>query len=417
MLTSFIHIGDTHLHSGHPRNAARLAALDQIIAEGSALPTLGAWLWPGDLFHGRSTVEDRNALIDRVLRMAARAPVVVCPGNHGQESQGDLDFLARLRGEYPIYVVTQPRIVRFKAATGVETAIAVLPYPQKAGLIAAGVTADATLQAGHEALAAILRDLGAWLESARLNGDLTAFIGHVNVAGSRACAGQPQIGRELELDPHELGSLGGCYIGLNHIHEPQEVGGAHYAGSIAPMDWGEVTPRSYNVIDCRRVGDVIEGYLWDYTVTRCPIRAARLIHVEGTLNRTGFTLESDDPDIGRRFLENDWGGCEVRVRFSFLASERSCLDEAVLQTAFSSAERLQLEPVAIPDRALRAPEVASAKTLREKVDAWARLNGGAAVPATVCDKLARLEHDDAAQLLTEVANQVAAAEKGGVPCN
>ncbi len=408
MLHQVVAIGDIHAQASHPRNAARLAALDQIIDEGVQLPGLTAWVQLGDVFHGRSTPADRNAIAERLLRMAFYAPVVIVRGNH--DAPGDLDIFRRLETNYGIVVATEPCEVTLQnTPSGLWLPLALLPYPQKAGLVAAGVTADATLIAGREALADIMRGFAANLETRRLAGSaFQLFAGHVTVEGALASNGQPQVGIELALDRSMLDGLGPIPKVLGHIHKPQAIGDALYVGSVCRMDFGEVEAKRYLVI-------AYDGE--DVTYTSRPIAVAPMFHVEGTLNRTGFTLDSDDPETGRRFLANDWAGCEVRVRYHFQASERSCLDEAVLQTAFSSAERLQLEPVAIPDRALRAPEVASAKTLREKVDAWARLNGGTAVPATVCDKLARLEHDDAAQLLTEVANQVAAVEKGGVPCN
>src|SRR4051812_14059019 len=101
MSTSLVHIGDFHAAPG-PRNADRYRALDQIIAEGLALPHLGAWLWPGDLFDAASNVDDRNALDIRLRAMANAAPVVIVYGNH--DRKGDLDGFGNLRAKHPICV-------------------------------------------------------------------------------------------------------------------------------------------------------------------------------------------------------------------------------------------------------------------------------------------------------------------------
>ena len=53
MTHDFIHIGDLHLDERSPRNADRLQALDQIVAECLDREALAAWLIPGDLFHAR----------------------------------------------------------------------------------------------------------------------------------------------------------------------------------------------------------------------------------------------------------------------------------------------------------------------------------------------------------------------------
>jgi hypothetical protein len=143
-----------------------------------------------------------------------------------------------------------------------------------------------------------------------------------------------------------------------------------------------------------------------------------MFHIDGEFCRggDGFALSaacSADEDIKRRFLEGDWAGCEVRVRFSFPASERALVDESLIRASFAGALRLELEPVAVPDRALRAPEVATARTLVEKVNAWARLDGSSrSVPASVLQKLAALEHSDSTAVLSEVTNQVAVLERG-----
>lgn len=411
MTTTFVHIGDTHLHAGHSRNAARLRALDQIIDEGLALENLGAWLWPGDLFDAKSGIQDRVDLAERLQRMASRAPVVIAVGNH--DSPGDLPLFGRLRAAWPIYVIEQPGVVEIELGyPGGTAAIAVLPHPSKGGLIAAGTVAGETLQAGNEALESIVRGLAMQLDDARGRGSIPLFIAHLNLAGSIASAGQPQVGKELELAPSMLGIFGDCYKGLSHIHEPQTIGGAYYAGSIAPMDWGEVTPRSYIVVEYQREGDH-----WEYCVGRRPIDTPRLFHVDGELCRGGdvFALSaacSQDEEVKRRFLEGDWAGCEVRVRFSFPASERQLVDEPFIGASFPGALRLELEPVAVPDRALRAPEVATAKTLAGKLDAWARLDGGRSVPASVIQKLAALETGDPTSVLSAVANQVSALEQG-----
>ena len=405
MLThQVVAIGDIHLQSTHPRNGARLAALDQIIREGLALPRLALWAQLGDVFHGRSTPADRNALADRILAMAAYAPVCIVQGNH--EAPGDLDILEDLRGEHPIVVATSPQVRFVRAPDASVLAVAMLPYPQKAGLIAGDVTADATLQTGQQALDAIVRGLAAELADHAQHAPI--FLAHVNVAGSIASNGQPQIGREMELTPATLGLLPvHCPKILGHIHKPQMIAGAYYVGSVARLDWGEVEEKRYLVID--------PGWRRGRPSSRHDqIQVAPMFHVEGALTREGFQLgeEAGHGEVYRRFIESDWRGCEVRLRYSFLASEKAALEGAAVEmvTAFSTADHLAIEPVAVPDRALRAPEVATAKTLREKVEAWARLNGQA-LPDALGEKLARLETEDPAHLLSVVANGLAAIER------
>jgi hypothetical protein len=89
------------------------------------------------------------------------------------------------------------------------------------------------------------------------------------------------------------------------------------------------------------------------------------------------------------------------VRYRFQQSEKSALDVDAVRGWFADAARLELEPVAVPDRALRAPAVVAARTLPEKVEAWAQHVGTSASDAVLA-KLARLEQSDPQALVREV---------------
>jgi DNA repair exonuclease SbcCD nuclease subunit len=67
--------------------------------------------------------------------MADAAPVVIIYGNH--DRPGDLDGFANLKAGHPIYVIDRPHVLVLRLATQQMAAIFCLPYPQKAGLVAA----------------------------------------------------------------------------------------------------------------------------------------------------------------------------------------------------------------------------------------------------------------------------------------
>lgn len=406
------HIGDTHLHAAHARGADRLRWLDYVIDQ-AIDRGVHVWLWPGDIFHGRSSVQDRNDLAARLERMASYAPVILAYGNH--EAPGDLDVFAKIRAQFPVHVVDTPRLVLVTGiADWAPVAIVAIPYPSRGGLIAAGAAKDETLQVGNEALEEIFQALSAELADFARDGWIPIVMGHLNVVGAVSSSGQPQVGREIEIAPSALVRHFACarYIGLNHIHRAQvlEEERIRYAGSTCRLDWGEREIKSTPFVTLMETpgGDVVE-------LIEIPVPP--MFHIDGEFCRggDGFALSaacSADEEIKRRFLTGDWDGCEVRVRFSFPASERALVDESLIRASFPGALRLDLEPVAVPDRALRAPEVATARTLAEKVDAWARLDGGRAVPASVLQKLAALETGDPTSVLSGVANQVSALENG-----
>lgn len=424
-MTRLLAIGDIHLHPG-PRQADRLRALDQIVTEGLALSHLGAWLIPGDIFHQRSTVEDRNAFAQQLQLMADRAPCLLVPGNH--DAPGDLQIFGKLKAAHHVYVVDRPTCVRLRLATGEYATCFFLPYPSKAGLTSLGIVPADVADVAGEALDAIFMLAAGELERAKANGDLTFMIGHANISGAIASNGQPQVGMEISVNRGHLDRLGAIPKIFSHIHKAQEIGGALYTGSICRLSWGEVEPKRYLVIEARDFGGT-RG--WENNVTSHPIDVAPMFHVEGTLTRKAFHFEHDEwmctacggTGDGERGADNDtlpcvpcagsghrsWKGCEVRVRYRFNKSERGALDTARILAEFAEAARLELEPIAIADRELRAPEVAAARTLSEKLAAYSRVDQ---LAPSVAEKLALLEHADAVTVLTKVQNELVRLEAG-----
>lgn len=401
-MSDLICMGDLHLRQD-ARQPQRLAAWDQAIREGEQRPHLGGWVLAGDLFHAISTPADRNAAGARLVAMANRAPVIAVQGNH--DGEGELELFARLGAAWPIYLFTRPECRRLRLATGQNVTVFGLPYPHRAALVAAGVAPGADVfEAAGGALASIILGAAAELTVARQRGDAVCMVGHATITGAVASNGQPQIGRDIALSPRHLEPLGDILQVFGHIHAPQVVGRAHYVGSITRQDFGE--------LEAKRL--LIASIAPDstYTVVSVPLAGPPLWHVEGTLTREGFTWTATAGPGGDVLAPPaSWAGCEVRCRYRFHASEKSLLSDALVLAAFADAARLQLEPIAVPDRALRAPEVVDAPTLAAKVEAWARVAGVTTSPA-VLDKLHRLEQTDPVALLAELQTWVAEVEAG-----
>lgn len=443
----FVHIGDLHL-GPNSRNADRIAALDQIIAE-NILQPVAAWLWPGDLNHGRMTIDDRNVLVARVQRMADKAPVVICYGNH--DLHGDLDFLSKLHAVWPIFVVAHPEVITVPLTTGGTAAIYVLPYPTRAGLVAAGVPSDHVVDAARGALDLMFMAAAAELQQKTAEGCVPLMIGHVNVAGSILSAGQPNIGKEIEVDQPLLQRFGDIYIGLNHIHKGQKIGGAHYPGSCCRLDWGEVEPKRYLVIAheqaCDQCGSRVyrrenggcgdsscDGtFRWTFSVESRPLDVAPMYHVEGELTREGFawrvTKGQDGPadekpvrscpncggsgllrgfdctDCDGDGVIESFDGCEVRVRYRYNAEEKAALDFSLVEQPFVGAKRLDQDPIALRSRAIRSPQVAAALTLEAKAEAYVTESNLPWTPGMIA-KISALQNPDGAAFLTEVHSKL-----------
>lgn len=396
-------IGDTHLRATSRRNALRIAALDQIVeSAGTLQPDL--IVWPGDLFDTRSTIEDRNTLRSYVKALAEIAPIVIVRGNHDQH--GDLDIFGDLRTEHAITVVTHPEIYHHVGRQ--HFCVACLPYPEEAGLAALGIAPPDVPDAAAAALDALFMSFAGHLQAQAAAGVPGLFIGHANVVGAVASTGQPLIGAEIALRPEHLARLGPDVPKiLSHIHEPQEIHGAIFLGSIAPMDWAEVTPRRFLVLDH-------DGTRW--FTTSYQLKLPRLWHVEGVFDGQAVSwVVRKGPEGPVEATPASFSGDEVRCRFRFAAGDAGRLDiaRAQLSADFAEVAHLELEPVAVPDRAVRAPEVAAATTTADKLRAYCALSG-VDVSDGVVEKLAALETREAAEVLAALEQrlqQLAAAEQ------
>lgn len=387
-------LGDFHAVPD-ARNADRYAALDQVIADIQRLSRVGAIVWPGDLNHRESVVSDRNAIDDRCVYLASIAPLLICRGNH--DPKGELLRLGRLKTAHPIYVFEEPGTFRFKMATGEWATVFVLPYPEKGGLVGAGVAPGAIVSTAADVLEPIFMKAADELLAARCKGDITFMIGHVNVAGAVSSTGQPQIGHEIELNPRHLDRLGDIPKLLAHIHKPQEIAGAYYIGSIARQNYGETEEKRFLVVTFS--DDEADGQ-WRDEIDSVAIDTPAMFHVDGVLTRSGFSVdsfdESLDEEIHRRLAACDWARCDVRVRVRYQASERAALDFESVRPLFAGAYRLKIETVAVADRDLRAPEVAQAKTLEQKLAAFRK---EPTLAPSIVQKLALLQQPDAAALI------------------
>lgn len=383
-------IGDAHFKQD-ARQPDRLASVDQIIRECLVLP-VGLWAVPGDLYDAGSDVFSRNAWADRLRQMANHAPVAICYGNHDRD--GDLYLLSQIGATWPIVVVHQPQTIQVKTPQGVTLSVFVMPYPHPHAFVAAGTPTGDVVAIARTALDAIFMDAGARLHAAREAGYPTLFIGHANVGGSKMSTGQPLIGKEIELDEQLLMRLGDCPKVLNHIHLPQEIGGAILVGSITAMSWGETEDKRYVRIDYAPSKSGFFERPWEWTALSCQLKTPQLVLVEARFENMVFTYDRDPSTVP--------AGADVRVRVRFPETERQFYEYGKVQVteAFAAARRLQIEPVCEIDRGLRSPEVAAAKTLPEKVVAWCEVNGEE-VPAHLEAAIGALETRPADVIVAE----------------
>lgn len=400
-MTRIVCIGDCHFGQPGGRNDDRYRAFDQIVAVGLEVARtgeLGAWLLVGDVFHAKSTIDDRNAVAARLQDMAAHAPVLMVYGNHDQP--GDLDIFAHLAATYPVVVVSAPIVHHLRLATGQTAAIFALPYVHRAGLVDAGVMHADLGAAAREALTPIFIDAADQLRTGLAAGELPLMLAHMNIGGALTSAGQPSIGLEIELDPALLARLGDIPKIFGHIHRPQKLHGAHFVGSITRNDFGEHEEKGFVVV---QFSDD------EFQVERVRLETPRMLHVEGELTRDGFTIATINGETVLARPEPEYfAGADVRVRYRYVKAELSAIDVAKVMAEFASCRLLKLDAVPVLQHDVRAPEIAAAPTLEGKAQAYCARHGITWTPALAM-KLTDLQRQDGPDLLASIVSQLAVA--------
>jgi exonuclease SbcD len=309
-----------------------------------------------DVLARKPDVEEIRVLALWLADLAAIAPVVGVAGNHDPSGLGMFNLV---EAPHPIFIADRPCL---HVAAGIEFAL--LPWPRKGQLLAQlGVGGEQARQVGVELLTNVIRGLGASYE---FDGP-RCFVGHVQLRGARVSTGQPLApGADFEIGTEDL-ALANCdaYL-LGHVHLPDDfgVGGAPgaYGGSSRRTAYGEVEEKSLVVVDFE---EGVPVKLW-----RVPIPCQPMILIEdewgGELGWRSGMDPSDDEVVG----------ADIRFRFRFEADQRDVVMSAAEQNRQELLRRgaavVKLEPEIIVQSAARAPEVATARTLKDKIAAYWR---------------------------------------------
>lgn len=319
----------------------------------------------GDIFEHESVPQDRLAVAAWLTRIAEVCPVIIAKGNHDRER--DLGILGKLSTKHPI-IIEEGAGVHIIAGA----AIAAVAWPRRANLIADG-SFGTDAGAERRALRAVFGGLRDELEA--FDGPRIA-LGHFMVDGAKSSTGQPICGAEMNVGLEDLALIGAQIGVMAHIHAPSawDVAGADfiYTGSPFRADFGEMEEKSI------LVGEVTKaGATWERIATP----ATPMVHVDVAVQPNG-TLHADVmPDVV---------GAEVRLRVRGKASERDAMRELRIRLAASLIEAGALsvkhEDVVTAETRARAPEVAKAATLADKLPAYWASKG---MPITG-ERLARL---------------------------
>jgi exonuclease SbcD len=361
MRTRLAIVADSHYHS-----VSRFAECQRIhhwIADDAGARGCTRWAHAGDVYEHKSNPLERAAAADWVQHMTdAVGAGIIVRGNH--DVLGDLPLLGRLdtKGR-EVHVVEDARIVDLGGLT-----VACLAWPQRANVHAmldASVGGEFAEMAAQDALRNVLRGLGDQLRD-RPTDVPGIFLGHVMVRGSRVSTGQPLVGCDFELGLEDLAMVGASFYGLGHIHMENawDVAGAPavYPGSPRRTSFGELEPKGYLIVEfdgARLVG-------WERVETPC----TPMHHIEDEWGMLS------DGQVG--WLAGAYGlpaschGAELRFRYRVRSDEREAARAAALrwrdEWLAGGAVHVKVEEVVIAEQRARAPEIARATTLEEKLE-------------------------------------------------
>lgn len=368
-------VADIERRSGDPETAIHLA------------------VHSGDMYERKSTPRERLAAAGFVQGLTDWCPVLIVRGNH--DAIDDLPLLARLEPSGPSFL---HRIVVEEEASvhslgGV--AVAAVAWPRKAALLAAvGATGkEAGEQAASGALRDVLRGLGSQLaehEGPRL------LVMHAMVRNSVTSTGQPLVGMDMEIGLEDLALVRADAYALGHIHKGQawEIVGAPviYPGSPRRTAFGELEPKGYVIIeidDEMVLEDGTHPTTWTFVETPC----TPMVQIESTWADGLF-------DDGNQYIADAENGAEVRFRYRVSSDDRAAAKRAALEfrdeILAAGAISVKIEEEVIASASARAPEIAAAKTLSEKLTALRASRGDVLTEerrTRLEEKLARLEQE------------------------
>lgn len=335
----------------------------------------------GDVYERRSTPPERNAVAAWVREVASFAPVVIVRGNH--DALGDLRILGGLESLCGITVEEGAGVHAVEDADGAPVAVACLAWPQKAGLLASAASAEGAAQDAAQALRNVLLGLGAELQ--RTADAPRVLLAHAMVRGSVTSTGQPLVGCDLELGLEDLALARAHLYALGHIHKGQawDIAGAPavYPGSPRRTTFGESEAKGYQLATFD--GAMLASLEF--------VEAPATPMVDVTTDWTAFGFTGVRPDVS---------GAEVRLRYAVDSDRRDAARDgaAALEAELlaGGAASVKIEEIVRATTRARAPEVAAAPTLVEKLDALWRAKGVTLDPIRRDAVLAKLSSVEAA---------------------
>jgi exonuclease SbcD len=294
----------------------------------------------GDLYDGTTTPRERAAVADWVTEVAEHAPMVIVRGNH--DPDGEISMLSRLRTRHPVYAVEGAQV---ECVAGVT--IGCLAWPRRAHLLA--TVGNMGREEANQVAGTMLRNILRSMDRPSI------LLTHAMIRGSRTSTGQTMVGADFELGVEDLALSQAEVVVAGHIHAAQEWQHGPttvlYTGSPRAANFGETEAKSYTEII---LGDTT-------TISRRPLPGRQLVTLDVDYSEASPAVENVS-------------GREIRLRYRVPADERekarTAIEEVAARLLAQGAHSCTTEETVIVANKARAPEVARAVTIVDKIHAY-----------------------------------------------
>lgn len=335
-----------------------------------------AILHAGDVYERRATEIERRSVYDWIDDCLPAA-VVIAAGNH--DAIGEVDEVERWfyfdGGSAGVFAREVPDVIDLGPRGPI---VAVLPWPRRAELVrylersGTKPTAEETDAAGVALVRDVLRGLRAELDSRAAPDQPRILLAHLDVVEHKVGADQPSRSSGIRIGVDDL-LLAGCdAVILGHVHRHQSWELVREDGAIVPVVYcGSPRRTAYSSGDAEVKGIVeltFNGRTPSWSLIPTPATPMLLVEaryvVEETLTGSRGVL------VGAE-VTDDVTGAEIRLRYSVRPEHREearhAAEEWANRARARGAAQVVTDEAPVPTARARAPEVAAAPTVAEKV--------------------------------------------------
>jgi DNA repair exonuclease SbcCD nuclease subunit len=373
----FIHTADWHADSDPVKQKKLEASLSQIVdyCKGNKV---NAIIHSGDVWEKKQSYDNKSGvnLVHEYLRHLSKLVdfIFITKGNNSHDEPGSVTLLHQLEPniyayEYPVCLavwednhepVTNLLRVQWEGvvADDFDYIVSLVPYPTKAGFINE-TSIDNNNADFIEKFEQVFELIGDVTQPYTCP---TMLAFHGNVVGSRLSTGQTLVSQDIMVAPSTLEKAKADYYALGHIHLRQELKPwMIYSGSIYNKNWGEVEPKSFEVIE----------YLGrEFTTDRIFLEAAKpMVKLDCNYSNGDIEYQSEDDDV-QLAMHTD---AEVRLRITVDENERKTItDDDLMKIKLLFGEGTKIEFNIVPtQRQSRSEKIMNCKNLRDEVCEYA----------------------------------------------